>query len=209
MTATWATAFLTWLGDQPLPLCLGQLRIDQGWRLSHADDDPPGECPPGDLFNLARFDAEGEYRPLATARDLVAGWRLEDLDDAALVAAIEAIYPAALALWHAAQTGRLRVLSWREVQRRQTGQYGLVKRLDDTDAAAATEVLCGDCVRRRLWAIDSTLPVETVQDRPEIPCYEPCSVFVSLAREMVGWRRGEQEPESRWMRALAEREAET
>lgn len=202
---TSATAFLSWLGGQPLPVGFGQLRIDGGWQLSHADDDPPGERHPGDLFALARFDAQGNYRPLATARDLPTGWRLDHLDDGELIAAIEAVYPAALALWHAAQTGRLRLLSWHEVQRRQTGQYGLVKRLDDADAAAATEVLCGDCVRRRLWEIDTTRPLETLRDRPEIPCYEPCSVFVSLAREVVGWRRGEQEPESRWMRVLAER----
>lgn len=192
----WAEGFLAFVASQPGPVQLGQLQIDRqpdGWRLGPDLEADAETCPLQQLRERARRTERGVYRPLPTSPDLPHGWLCTGLDDDGLIDAIEAVYPGALAAWHAERTGRLRVVHWRQVQRRQTGQQGLLKRLDDADAARAAAVFCGPaaCLRRRLWQLDADQPIAAPAGAGAIPCYEPCSLFVSFARELVGVRRGE------------------
>ena len=40
------------------------------------------------------------------------------------------------------------------------------------------------CLKRTLWDVDEGTPLDLDRGEGEIPCPEPCSVFVSLARRV-------------------------
>ncbi|MCC7492612.1 MAG: hypothetical protein IT204_09710 [Fimbriimonadaceae bacterium] len=193
----WATTFLAWLEAAPLPLPWLQVRLNRtagGFGLRHvdgADDDPSVGL--DELAELVRTTASGRYRPLPYAPTLRAGWQLRDLSGASLVAALEIVYPAALALWAAERAGRLEPHAWSQVARRQTGQQGLLKRLAPADVQAAVEVYCGPgCLRRITWGLAPGQPLATPPLDSPVPCYEACSLLQSFLRRAIGWRRGEE-----------------
>lgn len=200
----WAAGFLAWLDEAPPPAGFGQLRILRGDRWLLGPAPPDGEPIPLEaLRERVRRAADGGYRALPTSPDLPAGWLVRDLDDDGLIAAIETVYPGALALWHAEREGCLRVVHWPETQRRQTGQQGLLKRLDDESAARAAAVCCGpeSCLRRRLWRLAADAPSDAPSGDGAIPCPEACSLFLSFARELVGALRGESSADDPRLRA--------
>lgn len=145
-------------------------------RGSRSDVDWPGE----ELREVVRFDERGRYRPLSGAKSLPGGWRVrcraDDVD-----AVIEAVYP--LATVHTRDWARseLRVVSLDDVLARQSGRYAIAASLDEDGRRLAREILCGDCVRSPVWAGEAP-------EGSEIPCPEPCSVFVSLCREAALWQ---------------------
>ncbi|NUP98790.1 MAG: hypothetical protein HUU35_02920, partial [Armatimonadetes bacterium] len=54
-------------------------------------------------------------------------------------------------------------------------------------------VRCRDgCLRRVIWDLAADEPLGLERGKGPVPCYEPCSVLQALAREVVGWRRGEE-----------------
>lgn len=135
-----------------------------------------------------RHDAEGRYRPLSGAKGLPTGWMVETSPGLALEDAIEAVYP--LATIHRKQhaAGTLRVVGLDDVLSRQTGRYEGAARLSENGRTLATTVLCREqCVRVPVWAGEPC-------DDSAIPCPEPCSVFVSLAREAALWEQELPEP---------------
>src|SRR5437870_1724472 len=73
--------------------------------LSHRDDesgdDLHGFQDPDDAAEIARYDDEGNYRPLKTAPNLRHGWRLEVIDLAGLQRALDYFYPGRLAMFAA------------------------------------------------------------------------------------------------------------
>jgi hypothetical protein len=185
----WAEGFLSWLAEQPPPVTWMQVRIDAGWRLRHVDDAADEHLAPVEDWEiLARTDAAGAYRPLPTAPDLRRGWEAGNLDDDALIEALEALYPGGLALWHAERAGRLAVVDWHEVQRRQTGWQGLVKRLTDDDVRAAAAGFCADerCLRRVLWRVGEEAPP---RGGGAVPCAVPCSLFLAHVQAIAAARR--------------------
>src|SRR5689334_8218062 len=90
---------------------IGQIEIQRdgaGFVLCHLDDTARQDLEifrsPNDATELAKFDDEGNYRPLKTAPNLRHGWRLELPDLNALEEALEVFYPgrlAVLAAWEA------------------------------------------------------------------------------------------------------------
>ncbi len=126
-------------------------------------------------------------------------------DGVAAADALDELYPATVALWHAAAEGRLEAVSWREVQRRQTGQMGLLKRLDDDDAQRAIRLCCSDqrCLRQVHWLLDEGVVADASGSGPA-PCAEPCSLLTSFCREVIGWRRGEEVADGALLRAFVE-----
>lgn len=206
----WADDFLEHLRRQ-VPLDWLEVRITRDgdgptYRLHHRLDPPGADLTPVDDWReLARTDAAGDYRPLPTAPDLRRGWSAAGLTEDALLAALETLYPAAIALWSAERAGRLEPVAWRAVQRRQTGQQGLLKRLDDADLRLAVEAHCaGGCLRRVVWSLDQEQP-PAMTGAGQVPCPEACSLLLSFARELVGWRRGEtvETDSPAWRRLLA------
>lgn len=205
----WAECFLAWLREQPSSVPWLEVVVERsgpGYRLRHRDDPAPNRVV-DDLFALGRWTADGVYRPLPTALDLSRGWTTPPLDDDRLLAALEALYPASVAIWAAEREGRLDVASWREVAARQTGLLGLVKRLSDSDLRAAAAVCCNDrCALRREWELGPDETLDPPARPAAVACAEPCSWFLSFAREVIGWRRGETAAESALLQAFAARQ---
>jgi hypothetical protein len=137
---------------------------------------------------VATLDERGRYRPLKTAPSLRTGWRLADLDPAALVEAVEVFYPATIANWHREREGDLDVSHWRETMERQTGMYGVVETWDRGEGYEhvnwVAEACCDDsqCLKRREWQYDSTTDLDVDGGDGVFPCREPCSVVISAAR---------------------------
>lgn len=127
-----------------------------------------------------RHTEAGQYRPLSGSLGMRRNWRRRYADVETLVAELEMLYPLALAhLWQF-RAGRLSVVPPEEVLKRHGVRLvpGEVRALH-----AVQEVLCSRCVRCPMWDRDAALGVG------QVPCPEPCSVWVSLCRRALHWAR--------------------
>lgn len=128
-----------------------------------------------------RFDANGRYRPLTGARNLPRNWFVEAQTEGARDKIVETVYPLALAHRREFAEGTLRIVTLEEVLTRQSGRYENAADLSPEGRERVRRVLCHDwCVRTPVWAGEQP-PANG------IPCPEPCSVFVALAREAAQW----------------------
>jgi len=141
---------------------------------------------------IAQTTNRGEHRPLKTAPNLRQGWALVGLDARGLWTALDYLYPACASHWHAGRTGTLRVTHWRETAGRQSGIYASVKGLADDAVRRTARACCADavCLRRVAWDVDETAFLDPVDEGPvegdaAVPCPEACSMFVSLARQVL------------------------
>lgn len=170
------------------------------YELRHAEDrDVPLAAlevlrDPEAARRLAAARADGAYRPLRTAPDLRRGWALRDLDATGLQIALERLYPAAVPHWYAAQRGALTVTSWAETAARQSGIYAKVKLVPREALPAAVWACCANdvCLRQVAWGLEPGAPpalAEPVVGEAAVPCPEPCSLFVSFARQVLRFER--------------------
>ncbi len=169
-------------------VAMGELVLRFGADAATAEG--PGPAPearaigadPDVLREFTRSEATGRYRPLSGARTLPANWhaRFETLE--ALTAGVEAIYPLAFEHIAAYDEGRLAVVSLGDVLARQSGRYASASEVSEAGRALASSVICRGCVRAPVWR---GAPV----NEGDIPCPEPCSVLVSLCREVAAWER--------------------
>lgn len=187
---------------------IGQLELspsDGGFALCHRDDIGRSDLRQHHLdaaSEIAKFDDSGNYRPLKTAPTLRHGWKIcaNNFEEVAL--AIDAIYPARLAVLWAFESGRLSTTSLRETLNRQSGMYRMAARISDTQADALVGNFCrsdGGCLRTILWKRDDrgTLPSaklpkekfdpaydQTGRGKKCIPllCQEPCNLLVAACR---------------------------
>ena len=130
-------------------------RAGSSFELRHvADCDRPvaslRESSLSDLRALAQFTSGGAFRPLKSAPNLARGWRFIARDQTELEAALNRLYPGAVADWSAAQSPQPPVTHYREFTGRQTGMYRITTMLGDTQAARATRARTG-CRSRRRW----------------------------------------------------------
>ena len=181
-------------------LIFGQVLIRRqklGFELRHVAD---RACDPAalrflgekDIRQLAQFTARGAFRPLKSAPNLQRGWRSEPRDEAALGAALNQLYPGAVADWFAAQSPRPPVTSYREFTGRQTGMYRITTLLDDAAASAVIRACCHEdfCLKRRLWTVAGQAP-DAPAAKSVLPCLEPCAILLEFARKMA--RVGQEE----------------
>ncbi len=185
-------AFVARLGDE---LVLAQVLIarrEQGYELRHvADRSAPAEqlrlLPVAELRLLAQVTAAGAFRPLKSAPNLQTGWRALPANDAALEAALNHLYPGAVADWFAAQAERPPVTNFREFTARQTGMYRITAKLSEAQAARVICAVChrNMCLKRRLWTVEG-LPPDAAAEKSIIPCLEPCAVLLESARQAAG-----------------------
>src|SRR5262249_26840995 len=166
-------------------------RVPPGYELRHiADGDRPAhalrELRLTDVRELARFTALGAFRPLKAAPNLSAGWLLRVPDAPSLEAALNQLYPGAIADWFAAQASPPPVTHYREFSNRQTGMYRVTTMLDDAQAAQVARACCHKnwCLKRRIWVVSGLAP-EPVEAKSLIPCLEPCAILLELARKSV------------------------
>lgn len=162
-----------------------------GFELRHLEDVAVAEerlqlVPLGELRALAQFTAAGAFRPLKSAPNLRAGWRVVVARGEELEAALQILYPGSLADWHAARAGSPPVTHYREFTERQTGMYRVTTMLDDAAAARVARAGCERrfCLKQRLWTV-GTLGGESGVEKSVIPCLEPCPIVLELARKAV------------------------
>jgi hypothetical protein len=184
-------------------LLFGQVlirRANAGFELRHIADrqgDPGGLrlLPEGEIRPLARFNSSGQFRPLKSAPDLPAGWRISAPDERALGTALGHLYPGAVADWFAAQPAPPPVTSWRQFTARQTGMYRITTRLDDAAAGAMARACCHKdfCLKRRLWTVAGE-KCDNPSEKSLIPCLEPCAILLEFARKIARLEQRETRP---------------
>lgn len=142
-----------------------------------------------ELREMAKYDAEGEYRPLKTAPTLRSGWITECTDAREFLARLDAIYPALFATWIAYSHDDLVPVPLRETLERQTGMYRFAGSITDQMANKIMRDLCAQgCIRKIAWPIDNRCAVGRLPKRSHrIPaiCTEACTFAVSEARRLV------------------------
>jgi hypothetical protein len=135
---------------------------------------------------IAKLTGMGEYRPLKSSPNLRRGWELRVEDARGLATAMNYLYPAGVVHWYLHREGKLEITDYRENAARQSGIYKRVQRLSDEGVQNAARACCEDavCLKKTLWNVDAETPLEIDRGNGEIPCPEPCSVFVSFARRV-------------------------
>jgi sirohydrochlorin cobaltochelatase len=193
--------------------CIGQIAIEAGddgtFAVTHREDaaraDLVRQTGPEAATELARFDDEGNYRPLKTAPTLRHGWKLTVESVADLRMALDGFYPGRLAAFFAFENRELVATTFRETLQRQSGMYRIAAQIDDRQANELIGDFCrsdGGCLRTILWKRDpagtvpsTNLPPEkfnpqhdqTGSGAPVIPllCQEICNLLVAEARAVV------------------------
>ena len=187
-------AFAAWVDGAPEGRVFGQVVVRRvaplGYSLHHADDAREDGLrvseDPRAAREIARLTESGEYRPLKSAPNLRRGWELRVADALSLATAMNYLYPAGVVHWHLYREGRLHLTSFRENAARQSGIYKQVQRLSDEGVQRAALACCEDavCLKKTLWDVDEDTPLDVDRGEGEIPCPEPCSIFVSFARRV-------------------------
>lgn len=149
---------------------------------------------PREAREIAKLTEDGEYRPLKSSPNLRRGWVLRVAGESGLSTAMQYLYPSAVVHWYLDRRGELPITNYRDNAARQTGIYQRVQKLSDAGVHRAARACCEDavCLKRALWDVDGETPLEMQRGAGEIPCPEPCSVFVSFARRVRVFEREEE-----------------
>jgi sirohydrochlorin cobaltochelatase len=190
-------AFLSWIGGAgPNGRSFLQAvilpRKDGRFQVRHVRDRDrdPGELrelgSPEDAADVAARSSEGCHRPLKTSPDLATGWRSGDLRPEEVWEVFAHVYPTAPVHRHLFERGRLSLASFEDTAARQTGMYEGIGVLPQSSVATLVDRCCAPerCLRVPTWAGRSRV------DPTGVPCPEPCSLFVSGAREALDRSRG-------------------
>ncbi len=188
-------AFAAWVGEAGGEgRVFGQVRVRSVgggcYVLHHVEDDQMSGLvlheDPRAAREISKTTERGEYRPLKSSPNLRRGWELRVSGARDLTVAMNLLYPAAIVHWHMLREDRLQTTSYRENAARQSGIYKRVQRLSDEGVQDAARACCEDavCLKKTLWDVDGETPLEMDRGEGEIPCPEPCSVFVSFARRV-------------------------
>jgi sirohydrochlorin cobaltochelatase len=202
-----------WVETQPL--FLGQLvgRFDSTsnrYFLYHRADENRLNKPelaqfdtPEAARELAKWTADGVYRPLKGAPNLPAGWRIELNSISDFRRALDYLYPGAVATYYQLIQDRLDPVDLRVTLGRQSGMYRVTNKLTNAEANNLAGRFCQSrtgCLRTILWPVDGKPPSERLPAEkfdPEydqlgsnehslpILCVEACNLFVAEARKVV------------------------
>ena len=201
-------AFATWVDEAPEGRTFGQVFVRavppaEYYYLCHEDDARTTNLELHDdplaAREIAKLTGAGEYRPLKSSPNLRRGWELRVEGAHGLATAMNYLYPAGVVHWYLRREGKLQITDYRENAARQSGIYKRVQRLSDEGVQNAARACCEDavCLKKTLWNVDSKMPLEMNRGEGEIPCPEPCSVFVSFARRVRLFEREEKrEPQN-------------
>ena len=186
-------AFAAWVDESPHGRTFGQVLVcpaAHGYSLRHKEDvgvlDLEVHQDPRAAREIAKLTERGEYRPLKSSPNLRRGWEIRVLDAKELSIAMNYLYPAGVVHWYLYREGRLGITNFRENAARQSGIYKRIQRLSERGVQDAARACCEDavCLKRTLWDVDETIPLEMERGEGEIPCPEPCSIFISFARRV-------------------------
>lgn len=187
-------AFAAWVDEAPEGRKFAQVLVQSsessGYRLCHIEDALAEGLKlyedPRNAREISKLTEDGEYRPLKSSPNLRRGWLLRVSDAKELATAMNYLYPAAIGHWHLHERGELEITHYRQNAARQSGIYKRVQALTDEGVQDAAEACCEDavCLKKTLWDVDENLPLDMERGEGEIPCPEPCSIFVSFARRV-------------------------
>jgi hypothetical protein len=192
-------AFAAWVDGTTEGRIFGQVLVRPGYSLRHKDDAGVTNLEVHEdaraAREIARLTEGGEHRPLKSSPNLRRGWEIRVPDAGGLAVAMNYLYPAGIVHWYLYREGRLEVTHFRENAARQSGIYKRVQRLSDKGVRDAARACCEDavCLKKTLWDVDEKTPLEMDRGQGEIPCPEPCSVFVSFARRVRLFEREERD----------------
>ena len=196
-------AFAAWVDAAPEGRAFGQVLVrgisPTGYSLRHVNDADATDLAvhedPRAARQIAKLTGEGEYRPLKSAPNLRRGWAIKVPDAGGLAVAMNLLYPAGIVHWHLCREGGLKITDFRENAARQSGIYKRIQRLSDEGVRNTARACCEDavCLKRTLWDVDGGTPLEMERGNGEIPCPEPCSVFISFARRVRLFEREERD----------------
>jgi sirohydrochlorin cobaltochelatase len=205
-----------------VPFRFGQIlvrKVGDDFALCHRDDEVRDDLEkfqnPEDAIEIARYDDDGNYRPLRTAPNLRRGWRMNLRRSDELRRALDHFYPGRLAVFVAWKTNRLRTTPLRETLDRQSGMYRIAAKISDAQIDDLVADFCrsnGGCLRTILWKRDQSgsiastkLPTQkfdpaydqalwpesaspaTTSNPATVPllCQEPCNLLVAECRKVV------------------------
>ena len=196
-------AFAAWVDGAETGRAFGQVlaRAIQpaGYALRHSDDVDAANLEvyedPRAAREIARLNEYGEHRPLKSSPNLRRGWEIRVHDGKGLAVAMNYLYPAGVAHWYLRREGRLDITNFRENAARQSGIYKRIRRLSEGGVQNAAQACCEDavCLKKTMWDVDEKTPLAIDRGEGEIPCPEPCSVFVSFARRVRLFEREERD----------------
>ena len=186
-------AFAAWVDGAAKGRIFGQVLVRPtapGYSLRHRDDVDAANLElhedPRSAREIAKLTEDGEYRPLKSSPNLRRGWEIRVPDARELAIAMNYLYPAGIVHWHLHGEGKLEVTNFRENAARQSGIYKRIQRLSDRGVQDGARACCEDavCLKKTLWDVDERTALEMERGEGEIPCPEPCSVFISFARRV-------------------------
>jgi hypothetical protein len=196
-------AFAAWIEASVEGRVFGQVLIRRSsparYSLRHQDDanaeDLKVHEDPRAAREIAKRTEAGEYRPLKSSPNLRRGWEIRASDAGELAVAMNYLYPAGIVHWHLLREGRLEITNFRANAARQSGIYKRIQRLSDKGVQDAARACCEDkvCLKKALWDVDEKTPLEMHRGSGEIPCPEPCSIFVSFALRVRLFEREERD----------------
>jgi sirohydrochlorin cobaltochelatase len=188
---------------------IGEILIGGNLTLRHATDESVSDEDDLEIFEghqapyaaraIARYDEQGNYRPLKTAPNLKRGWLIKAGTLEGVELAVDFFYPAALGLWLSWLRGTLTPTPFRETLGRQTGMYRVTQLISREQAADLIARRCtshGGCLRTILWEMVpgeaiSSLPASKlrveggVSGRIPLICREVCNLVVAAARPIA------------------------
>jgi sirohydrochlorin cobaltochelatase len=202
---------------EAVPFCFGQILVrktDSSFVLCHRGDEARDDLEkfqnPEDAIEIARYDDDGNYRPLKTAPNLRHGWRMNLRRSDELRRALDHFYPGRLAVFVAWRQGQLRTTPLRETLDRQSGMYRIAARISDAQIDDLVGDFCrsdGGCLRTILWKRDrggamasTKLPTDKFDpacDQVTTPprsattatipllCQEACNLLIAECRKVV------------------------
>lgn len=149
-----------------VPFCFGQVSVQKnsrGFELRHRDDPIDHQLQTfrgaRAAIDIAKYDDDGNYRPLKTAPNLRHGWRLEVKTMKELKRALDNFYPGRLAVLAAWQAGQLHTTPLRETLNRQSGMYRIAAKISDAQIDHVVADFCRSnrgCLRTILWKRDQS-----------------------------------------------------
>jgi len=129
------------------------------------------------LEELVRWDGQGQYRPLRSEGNLVAGWSCQVKSAGEFREVIEVIYPGLWGNAEAWEEGRLKYQTWEEALAQATERVrNKVMETGDLPERVIQENCKRRCLKSVFWAGER--PVAEVTTIPML-CTGPCGMFWS------------------------------
>ena len=145
-----------------VPFSFGQILVQKGegarFVVLHRDDESLDKLQTyhnaEEALEIAKYDDEGNYRPLKTAPNLRHGWRLDLATHEELRRSLDYFYPGRLAVFAAWKNAYLKTTPLRETLDRQSGMYRVAAKASDQQINDLVAAFCrsdSGCLRTILW----------------------------------------------------------